>query len=103
MRTAGLMAIDTVVESKAVLIKSKHPSNQELVDKVASRIRGVIGKRPSAVWRLARLTGGDSCTTICSLSVQHPSTPPRYSHQDHAGQASPDHNPIGHCGLGGGQ
>ncbi|KAL8692223.1 MAG: hypothetical protein Q9224_004004, partial [Gallowayella concinna] len=42
MNAAGLKAIDTVVESKAVLIRSKHPSNQELVDKVAGRIKGVI-------------------------------------------------------------
>ncbi len=44
MKAAGLMPIDTVVESTAVLIKSKHPSNQKLVDKIASRIKGVISK-----------------------------------------------------------
>lgn len=43
MRAAGLKAIDTVVESKAVLIRSKHPSNQNLVNKVARRIDGYIG------------------------------------------------------------
>lgn len=42
MRAAGLKAIDTVVESTAVLIKSRSPSNPELVDLIASRIRGVI-------------------------------------------------------------
>lgn len=42
MRAAGLKAIDTVVESSAILIKSKEPSNPELVDLIASRIRGVI-------------------------------------------------------------
>ncbi|KAI4153816.1 MAG: hypothetical protein L6R39_001486 [Caloplaca ligustica] len=42
MRSHGLKAIRTVEESKAVLIKSKHPSDQKLVDKVAARIRGVI-------------------------------------------------------------
>ncbi|KAL8974957.1 MAG: hypothetical protein Q9197_000798 [Variospora fuerteventurae] len=42
MRSHGLKAIRTVVESRAVLIKSKRPSDQKLVDKVASRIRGVI-------------------------------------------------------------
>ncbi|KAI4244575.1 MAG: hypothetical protein L6R42_010428, partial [Xanthoria sp. 1 TBL-2021] len=42
MKAAGLEAIDTVVESKAVLIRSKHPSNPELVDKIARRIKGVI-------------------------------------------------------------
>ena len=42
MLAAGLKAIDTVVESTAVLIKSKQPSNPELVDLIASRIKGVI-------------------------------------------------------------
>lgn len=46
MRSHGLKAIRTVEESKAVLIKSKHPSDQKLVDKVAARIRGVIGFIP---------------------------------------------------------
>ena len=43
MKAAGLVAIDTVVESRAVLIKSKYPSNQKLVDLIANRIKGVIG------------------------------------------------------------
>lgn len=42
MRAAGLKAIDTVVESTAVLIKSQKPSNQDMIDLIASRIRGVI-------------------------------------------------------------
>lgn len=49
MRSHGLKAIRTVVESRAVLIKSKRPSDQKLVDKVASRIRGVIGTTPATV------------------------------------------------------
>ena len=44
MKAAGLKAIDTVIESTATLIKSKHPSNQKLVDMIASRISGVISK-----------------------------------------------------------
>lgn len=44
MKAAGLKAIDTVIESTATLIKSKHPSNQKLVDKIASRISGVISE-----------------------------------------------------------
>lgn len=44
MKAAGLEAIDTVVESKAVLIRSKHPSNPELVDIIAGRVKGVIGQ-----------------------------------------------------------
>jgi ATP phosphoribosyltransferase len=42
MRAAGLKAISTVVESTAVLIKNKNPSNQKLIDLITSRIRGVI-------------------------------------------------------------
>lgn len=42
MKAAGLKAIDTVVESSAILIRSRAPSNQALVDLIASRIRGVI-------------------------------------------------------------
>ncbi|KAE9964897.1 ATP phosphoribosyltransferase (ATP-PRTase) (ATP-PRT) [Venturia inaequalis] len=42
MRVAGLKAISTVVESTAVLIRSKHPSDPKLIELIASRIRGVI-------------------------------------------------------------
>ncbi|POS68901.1 histidine-2, partial [Diaporthe helianthi] len=42
MKAAGLQAIDTVVESSSILIKSKAPSQPELVELIASRIRGVI-------------------------------------------------------------
>ena len=42
MRAAGLKAIDTVVESTAVLISSKHPSDPKLVSKITNRIKGVI-------------------------------------------------------------
>lgn len=42
MRAAGLKAISTVVDSSAILIKSKHPSDPKLVDLIASRIQGVI-------------------------------------------------------------
>ena len=44
MRAAGLKAIDTVCTSTAVLIKSKHPRNKQLMDMVARRIEGVIGE-----------------------------------------------------------
>lgn len=45
MKAAGLKAVDTVVESTAVLVKSKNTRN-ELVDLIASRIRGVISACP---------------------------------------------------------
>ena len=41
MKAAGLQAIDTVVESTAVLVKSKNTTNS-LVDLITPRIRGVI-------------------------------------------------------------
>lgn len=42
MRAAGLMAISTVVESTAILISSKHPSDPNLVTLITNRIKGVI-------------------------------------------------------------
>lgn len=42
MRAAGLIAIDTVIDSTAVLIQSKKVSNPDLVSLIAARIRGVI-------------------------------------------------------------
>ena len=42
MRAAGLKAIDTVVDTTAVLIKSKSPSNPEIIELITSRIKGVI-------------------------------------------------------------
>ncbi|KAI9710414.1 MAG: hypothetical protein M1812_007450 [Candelaria pacifica] len=42
MKAAGLIAIDTVVESTAILIKSKNPTKPELVSLIAERIKGVI-------------------------------------------------------------
>lgn len=41
MKAAGLRAIDTVVSSTAVLVKSRG-ANSELLDLLVSRIRGVI-------------------------------------------------------------
>ncbi len=43
MKVAGLKAISTVVESSAVLIQSKHPTNAQLVRTVSSRIKGWLG------------------------------------------------------------
>jgi ATP phosphoribosyltransferase len=44
MRAAGLKAIDTVVTTTAIFVKSKNPSNPALVDLIASRINGVISE-----------------------------------------------------------
>ena len=44
MRAAGLHAIETLLSSQAVLIKSSHPNpeNAELIQRITSRIEGVI-------------------------------------------------------------
>ena len=77
MRAAGLKAIDTVVESTAVLIKSRKVSNERLVDLIAARIRGVItaqryvlcqyniprAKLPEA----SKITPGKRAPTVTSL------------------------------------
>lgn len=42
MRIAGLQAIDTVIDSTAVLISSKHPSDPKLVSLIMNRLKGVI-------------------------------------------------------------
>ena len=42
MRAAGLTAIDTVLESTAVMIRSKKVSNEKLVNLIGARIQGVI-------------------------------------------------------------
>ncbi|PTB70111.1 HisG-domain-containing protein [Trichoderma citrinoviride] len=77
MRAAGLKAIDTVVESVAVLIKSRAPSNPDLVDLIASRIRGVITAQKyvlcqynierSGVAAATKITPGKRAPTITSL------------------------------------
>lgn len=49
MRAHGLKAIDTLLESTAVLIRSKElkdPSHKSLVDLIATRINGVISEFP---------------------------------------------------------
>jgi len=80
MKAAGLKAIDTVVETSAILIKSKAPSNPEIVELIASRIRGVItaqkyvlcqynvprAKLPEAT----RITPGKRAATVTSLDEE---------------------------------
>ncbi|OKL62187.1 ATP phosphoribosyltransferase [Talaromyces atroroseus] len=76
MKAAGLKAIDTVVQSTAVLIKSKNTKN-ELVDLIANRIRGVIDAQKYVLCqynipreRLAaasKITPGKRAPTITAL------------------------------------
>lgn len=77
MRAAGLTAIDTVVESTAVLIKSKTPSDQKMVDLIAARILGVITAQKyilcqynvprSVLQQATNITPGKRAPTITAL------------------------------------
>ncbi|KAG5952100.1 hypothetical protein E4U53_001621 [Claviceps sorghi] len=77
MRAAGLKAIDTVVESTAVLIKSRSTSKAEMVDLIASRIRGVITAQRHVLCQYniersrlpdaCRITPGKRAPTITTL------------------------------------
>jgi ATP phosphoribosyltransferase len=80
MKAAGLKAIATVVESTAVLIKSKKPSNEKLVDLIAARIKGVITAQRyilcqynvprSKMAHAIKITPGKRAATITALEEQ---------------------------------
>ncbi|CAI4216792.1 unnamed protein product [Parascedosporium putredinis] len=77
MRAAGLTAVDTVVESQSVLIKSRNPSNPELVELIAARIRGVITAQRHVMCQynversrlpvVTKITPGKRAPTVTSL------------------------------------
>lgn len=77
MRAAGLCAIDTVVESTAVLVKSKRTSNQKLVNLITARIKGVIQAQRyvlctynvprSRLSEATKITPGKRAPTVTSL------------------------------------
>lgn len=77
MKAAGLKAVDTVLETSAILIKSRAPSNPALVDLIAARIGGVITAQKYVLCqynvpraRLAdatRVTPGKRAPTVTSL------------------------------------
>ena len=46
MKAAGLKPIATILETTAILIKSRNPSNPALIKIIESRIRGVISMFP---------------------------------------------------------
>lgn len=80
MKAAGLKAIDTVVSSTAVLVKSKNPSNPALVDLIASRIGGVITAQKyvlcqynverSKLAEATKITPGKRAPTINALEAE---------------------------------
>jgi ATP phosphoribosyltransferase len=45
MKVAGLHAISTILETQAILIRNKNPSDPSLVSKITSRIKGVIAAK----------------------------------------------------------
>lgn len=77
MRAAGLHAIDTVLESTAVLIKSRTVSNPKLVELIAARINGVIAAQKYVLCQYnilskllpqaTKITPGKRAPTITSL------------------------------------
>ncbi|QLI74788.1 ATP phosphoribosyltransferase [Metarhizium brunneum] len=80
MRAAGLKAIDTVVESTAVLVKSRSPSSADMVDLIASRIRGVIAAQRYVLCQYniersrlpdaSKITPGKRAPTITTLDAE---------------------------------
>jgi ATP phosphoribosyltransferase len=80
MKAAGLMAIDTVVESQAVLIKSRNPSNAELVETIAQRIEGKIAAQRNVLCQYniprtklteaVKITPGMRAPTVTSLEEE---------------------------------
>lgn len=80
MKAAGLKAIDTVVESSSILIKSKAPNKPELVELIASRIRGVITAQRfvlcqynvprSQLGEATKITPGKRAPTITQLDEE---------------------------------
>lgn len=79
MKAAGLKAIDTVVESTAVLVKSRRSTN-ELLDLINSRIRGVITAQRfvlcqyniarSELATASKITPGKRAPTITALEEE---------------------------------
>ena len=76
MKAAGLKPLDTVVSSTAVLIKSKNPTNPDIVDLVAARIRGVISKfslvHPKHLLIPSQLHKSTSCANTTSNEQNSP-------------------------------
>jgi len=86
MKAAGLQAIDTVVSSMAVLIKSKKPSNPAMVELIASRIKGVISKYSAIHRTILSLMQLGSCTTVCLVPIQRREDPSCRSDQGYPWQ-----------------
>lgn len=99
MKAAGLKAIDTVMESTAILVQSENPSNPELVKLIASRIEGVIGRPPLFPLPVIKLTCS-SCSKICPMSIQRPQRLLSPSNQDHTRKTSSYYQRTGRRRMG---
>jgi hypothetical protein len=100
MKAAGLKAIDTVVSSTAILVKSKHPSNPGMVDLIASRIRGVISKPCYCHVQLILLLTSNSCPKIRSLPIQCPTRKVTGCNQNYTRQTSANDQRLGRRRMG---
>jgi ATP phosphoribosyltransferase len=77
MKVAGLHAISTVLDTRAILIRNKNPSHPSLVTKITSRIKGVIAAKKYVLLNYnisrenlkeaTRLTPGRQAPTISPL------------------------------------
>ena len=80
MKAAGLTGIHTVLQSSALLIKSKRPSNPALVALIAERIKGVINAQKyllcqyniprDLLSKAAQITPGKRAPTVTALDDQ---------------------------------
>ncbi|EPS44521.1 hypothetical protein H072_1492 [Dactylellina haptotyla CBS 200.50] len=80
MKAAGLKAISTVMDTQAVLIRSKTPRNPELADLILSRIHGVITAkkyvlctyniRRALLPKVHEITPGKRAPTITTLEEE---------------------------------
>jgi hypothetical protein len=86
MKAHGLKPIDTVFESTATLIQSRHPSDPKLLDKIASRISGVISECPPFP-ELHTLTSR-SGPEVRTLSIQHSTEASGGGYESYTWQAS---------------
>lgn len=69
MRAAGLKAISTVLDTTAVLIRSKHPSDPKLVDLITARIRGVISAYHSLFFLIRIADSTQPPKNMCSAHI----------------------------------
>ena len=88
MRAAGLKAISTVVDTSAILVRSKHPSDPKLVELITARIKGVISASISFTSYLTN-ANTNSRSKVRPVHIQHRAPTARSRLQDHPWQTRP--------------